>query len=364
MAKVVHTIKKNDYLYEHYRDDRGKVASKYLGRADAFGAGSDLQGEPRQIVAQPTGQLDVAQVNWNTSVQEGQVVWMSPQEYIERVNIFNRMSDSEVLRREVKATNRGSRGILYYPPLSEDSYQSLIKAMRDGNAMDIPNLEYNSEGYLTSQEGFHRSLVARDLGIKEIPIQVIGAMPETFKKADVRRNANVIEQKEAINQLKGKYLSKLSESIGIRESIVTKDEPELYHVSFKSNVKKIQKEGIAAKKSSTYITPMGGEVKDPDKIYAFSNFDDAVRWASKMEFDFKEPTVIIPFKGNKEEWERDTHFQSAGAKGQWLKKAGTISPENIIGTIPLTQEMRRTIVQTGGTNKELTRKQGVIEKES
>lgn len=188
----------------------------------------------------------------------------------------------------------------------------------------------------------------------------------------IYRHGNTAEQEVIIFQPKGKIIplydvgqTDLAPEIAmVLHKQITKKTPqpdELYHVTFKSKSNKLLKEGIIPKKSSTYKNRVGGELKDSDTIYVFSNFDDAVRWASKMQFDFKKPTIIVAFRGNISEWGIDTHWQSAGAKGKWLKKKGTISPEDIIELIGVSQRMTQAVVQTGGTSKELTRMNGIME---
>ena len=133
---------------------------------------------------------------------------------------------------------------------------------------------------------------------------------------------------------------------------------ELYHVTFKSRVKEILSNGIVPKRRSIY-KGLFTEIKDIGSIYGFTNFDDAARWASRMNFDFKRPTVIIVFKDNLNNWEQDIHFEGAGSKGKWIKKKGEIKPKNIIQIINHTQDMTKAVIQTLGTNKQLY-KNGII----
>jgi len=175
------------------------------------------EGKHRLIVAKELGLKQVpikiiepkggkAKINWNLNIREGRIVYMPPEEYMERVNIFNRIGMSRVIEDERKAIGKGYRGIGYYPPLSEQSYRSILEGIRAGNEMDIPNLVYRN-GLVDNQEGFHRSLVARDIGIEKIPVQVIGEMPSVFSRAlNLRWNENLTEQVKAINALKGKII--------------------------------------------------------------------------------------------------------------------------------------------------------------
>lgn len=144
---------------------------------------------------------------------------------------------------------------------------------------------------------------------------------------------------------------------GVHES----SKNELYHITFKAGKSVILKEGIRPQAKSTYHGAFGQMIKEFGKIYAFSNFDDAVRWASRLQYDSGDPTVIVVFRGDPGEWERDMHFESAGSKGMWLKKKGSVEPADIIEVISLTPDMTRAVVQTLGMNKELTRTHGVME---
>lgn len=155
-------------------------------------------------------------INWSLNIRNGRIVYMPPEEYMERVNIFNRIGMSRVIEDERKAIGSGYRGIGYYPPLSEQSYRLILEGIRAGNEMDIPNIVYRN-GLVENQEGFHRSLVARDLGIEKIPVQVIGEMPSVFSRAlNLHWNENLTEQVKAINALKGNIIGGVEM---IRESV-------------------------------------------------------------------------------------------------------------------------------------------------
>lgn len=127
---------------------------------------------------------------------------------------------------------------------------------------------------------------------------------------------------------------------------------ELYHVTFKSRFKTIKTDGIVPKRRSIY-KGLFTEIKDIGSIYAFTNFDDAARWASRMNFDFKRPTMIVVFKDDIRLWQSDVHFEGAGSRGKWIKKKGSVPAKNIVEFINHNQEMTRAIVQTLGSKKQL-----------
>lgn len=190
------------------------------------------------------------EINWNLNVREGRIVYMPPEEYMERVNIFNRIGMSRVIEDERKAIGKGYRGIGYYPPLSEQSYRSVLEGIRAGNEIDIPNLVYRN-GMVENQEGFHRALVARDIGIEKIPVQVIGEMPSGFSRAlNLRWNENLIEQVKAINALKRKVIGGVSM---IREA--TTPVPEQANNGFRANPGLINKQAAYAAHRGTSFDP-------------------------------------------------------------------------------------------------------------
>lgn len=116
-------------------------------------------------------------INWNYDIGlKGKILEMSPIEYMERTNIYNRMSEKEV--NEYFFKHKGK--ILYFPPNSEQSYKRIIEGVAMGNKIYIPWLEYDEKGNFVGQEGFHRALVARDLGIDKIPVLVIGELPKYY----------------------------------------------------------------------------------------------------------------------------------------------------------------------------------------
>ena len=127
---------------------------------------------------------------------------------------------------------------------------------------------------------------------------------------------------------------------------------ELYHVTFKSRAKTILSDGIVPKRRSIY-KGLFTEIKDIGSIYGFTNFDDAARWASRMNFDFKRPTIIVVFKDDVKKWKKDIHFEGAGSKGKWIKKEGSVPAKNIVKIIDHNIEMTRAIVQTLGSRKQL-----------
>jgi len=93
---------------------------------------------------------------WNKGY-EGEVVYMSPDEYLDKTKKgFGNNRDFD------------ENHILY----SRKSQMAIIDAIKQGNKIDMPMLDYSKKGYF-GQEGRHRAIVARALGIKEMPVFIL-----------------------------------------------------------------------------------------------------------------------------------------------------------------------------------------------
>jgi len=137
-------------------------------------------------------------VNWKKEPQfGGNIIYMSPDEYIDRVHIKNKLSAKEILEYESRAKKAGLKGILYYPPESKISQDYLKKAMLYGKALDIPWIEYDAQGKLKSQEGYNRALAAKSLIIKQIPVEIIKPhLTKEYRTALSAKYAQEAEEEE------------------------------------------------------------------------------------------------------------------------------------------------------------------------
>jgi predicted ABC-type ATPase len=118
----------------------------------------------------------------------------------------------------------------------------------------------------------------------------------------------------------------------------------VYHVVDSDVVPSVMKEGVVPNKGSIAKNVMGGNLSEKGKTYAFENFDDAARWAFRNEYGKGKKQVILQIGENPSNYEQDTHFESQGAKGKWLKKKGGIPASNIIDSVELTPEMTKRLV--------------------
>ena len=114
----------------------------------------------------------------------------------------------------------------------------------------------------------------------------------------------------------------------------------LYHVTFKKNIPSIKKKGLVPSKKALFKGAFGQDIRDAIAVYAFNELDDAIRWAFKLNFDTKKEVAIVVFD-QAGKWEKDTHWQAAMAKGEWLKSVTPVVPENIIKVINQTTAFKQ-----------------------
>jgi len=147
-------------------------------------------------------------------------------------------------------------------------------------------------------------------------------------------------------------LEKLRKLISNNKSWYKKAQQEeiLYHVTFTDKIPKILKEGIKPLQTSNWISK-GGKRYGNGEIFSLNNKEDAIRWAAKMDWEFNQQMgsghiSIITFKKSND-WDIDSAdpLSQLGNKGNWLKQIGSVKPNDIIQTEPVTIEMIKTITQ-------------------
>jgi hypothetical protein len=123
------------------------------------------------------------------------------------------------------------------------------------------------------------------------------------------------------------------------KAIKTTAAPAVYHVAASDDVPAIMRDGLVPNRKGRLKNQMGGALSDKGKVYVFSDFDDAARWAFRSEFGTGKKQTILKIDENPASFETDTHFESAGAAGNWLKREGTIPPQKIVDHAEFTPEM-------------------------
>ena len=122
----------------------------------------------------------------------------------------------------------------------------------------------------------------------------------------------------------------------------------LYHVTQTKNVNKIKAKGILPMQTTNWVRGTG-ERYGGGEIYSLDNFQDAIRWAAKMDWEFNHnmgtgDISIISFR-KENDWDKDENdpVSQAGNNGQWLKRMKMVKASDIIDSVPLTLDLIRTI---------------------
>ena len=129
----------------------------------------------------------------------------------------------------------------------------------------------------------------------------------------------------------------------------------IYHVTLTKNVPKILKQGIKPFQTTNWVKAGSGERYGEGQIYSFSHPADAARWAAKTDWSFNKSMgsgkVSIIKAGRSEGWEKDpaqdeSPLDSAGSKGDWLRRYKAVPPSEIIKVVPFTSDKVKAM--TGG----------------
>ena len=121
------------------------------------------------------------------------------------------------------------------------------------------------------------------------------------------------------------------------------NEKVLYHVTSPKNVPKILKEGIKPNAGKGFTKgQLGQTLSEKDTVYAFDNYNDALRWQTKMNWDAKDPkkaSQIVPFVDDITKYTPDTHPEYNDFIGV-VKKQGSVKPEQI-ANVEYTKPIRK-----------------------
>ncbi len=110
----------------------------------------------------------------------GEVLYISPDNYID----FAAKGNWEEYGREGTFENFRENTIAQkQTDFGKENIQKLKKIVEEGGKIDMPVLEYYQDGHFRSQEGYHRALMAKELGVEMIPVLVVNA-PEQIKSVN------------------------------------------------------------------------------------------------------------------------------------------------------------------------------------
>lgn len=123
---------------------------------------------------------------------------------------------------------------------------------------------------------------------------------------------------------------------------------ELFHVTHTKHVKKLKKEGIKPLQTSNWIQGDGGDRYGGGYIFVFERVEDALRWASKMDWDMNGDfgtgkVSIVKLKPDGYDWEVDIAdpISQAMSKGKWLKRMRMVEPKYVIKDTKFKSEMAK-----------------------
>jgi hypothetical protein len=112
---------------------------------------------------------------------DGAVVYMSPDEYLNKTE--------KGFSKDYGAGAIGNMGWF-----SKKAQDAIVDAIKKGDKIDMPMLDYSRKDF--GQEGRHRAVVARALGVKEMPVFI---MRRVTPEEKIKRMTKIIE--EAIHNL-------------------------------------------------------------------------------------------------------------------------------------------------------------------
>lgn len=114
----------------------------------------------------------------------------------------------------------------------------------------------------------------------------------------------------------------------------------LYHATLTRKVSRIKRQGLRRFQTSNWVRAGNGERHGSGEIFAFTDRQDALRWAAKMDWHLYQKTgsgevSIVTFNAQPERWIADDSdpLSQAGRRGFWLKSEYPVEPLQIIGAI-------------------------------
>lgn len=115
--------------------------------------------------------------------------------------------------------------------------------------------------------------------------------------------------------------------------------PYLFHATFTKHVPGILKKGLRQFETSNWIKGEGGKRYNEDAgIFAFEHPEDALKWAMKMEWEFKDPEIsIIRIKHTDDKWGPDPSedYNLQFGKGQSMRSQTNVPAKDIVAVFPL-----------------------------
>ncbi len=113
----------------------------------------------------------------------------------------------------------------------------------------------------------------------------------------------------------------------------------LYHVTYTKNVPSIQSKGLIQFQPSNWVRGASDtRYNDEAGVFAFTDAEDAVKWALKMKFDLPDKDISIIRLDMADYWEDDPSqdpMLALTSKGKALRSRRNVSADKIIDSFKL-----------------------------
>lgn len=203
-------------------------------------------------------------------------------QYAQHVDIRGRQKDTrEENKQAIMADGFKRGGLNALPPYRGGKWSNIVEknyAPRKGDYVYLaPKGQYSDKDGMRIKEGW-----------KPAPYEVIEAskdypdMYEEYLRAVEKHNTPAMLKPQAFRKV----------------------EPAVYHVTFSKNVAGIKKEGVKPLQTSNWVDGTGDRYNADAGIFSFAHPEDALRWAFKMNWEFKQPVSIVKLKRSKS-WKLD-----------------------------------------------------------
>lgn len=145
-----------------------------------------------------------------------------------------------------------------------------------------------------------------------------------------------IEYLPRVRESKVAYGARFARSSMLRESAGQY----VYHAATAADFGSIMQKGLTFFNPSRWVKAGSPDERyqDEPSVFAFEHPLDAWRWAAKMEWEFKEPAVVVKFNRS-DAWEADPSddISLQMGKGRALMSRETIPPSDIVGAKTVAQ---------------------------
>jgi hypothetical protein len=107
----------------------------------------------------------------------------------------------------------------------------------------------------------------------------------------------------------------------------------LFHVTFASSVSQILSSGIQTGKSQIWFKK-GTGLFPRGFIFAFTDYGEAAKWASRQSLHTSRSSVIIAFKADLGNWIKDENPENVPeCLGEWIKSDRAVLPRDILEVV-------------------------------